>query len=218
MPDDVKTRTYDNSRREAAARATRRAVTDAALELFVRQGYPATTLRSIAERAGVSVQTVYGQFGNKRAVLKTVIDVTVAGDDEPVPLTQRAAARTLDVEPDPRRQIGLIVASVCEILARTAELDRMLRSAAAVDPEAAELWRTGAEQRRRGMRQAVEVVARTGGLRKDIGPDEGAQRLAVLIDPELYRLTVVDGGWSAEQHRSWIEELAVASLLDPALR
>jgi AcrR family transcriptional regulator len=215
MPDDVKTRGYDNSRREAAARATRRAVTTAALELFVQQGYPATTLKAVAERAGVSVQTVYAQFGNKRAVLKTVIDVTVAGDDEPVPLTQRAAARTLADEPDPQRQIALLLGSVCEILARTADLDRVVRSAAGVDPEAADLWRSGAEQRRTGMAQAVAAIARTGGLRSDLTVEEASRRLAVLIDPEIYRLTVVDGGWTVEQHRSWLEELAVASLLDP---
>ncbi|HSP36863.1 MAG TPA: helix-turn-helix domain-containing protein [Frankiaceae bacterium] len=213
MADEVKTRSYDNSRRLAAARQTRRAVADAALELFVERGYPATTLKAIAARAGVSVQTVYGQFGNKRAVLKTVIDVTVAGDDEPVPLSRRAQADEARRESDPRRVLALVVGGVAEILSRTAGLDRMVRSAAEVDGEAAELWRIGAEQRRRGMAEVVALLARRGQLRHDLSEQEATTRLAALIDPELYRITVVDGGWEPERHRSWLEELAAASLL-----
>src|SRR3954449_5579904 len=76
MGEDVKGRDYDNTRREAAARVTRRAVVDAARDLFLETGYPTATLRLIAERAEVSVQTVYARFGNKRAILKAVIDQT----------------------------------------------------------------------------------------------------------------------------------------------
>jgi hypothetical protein len=65
------------------------------------------------------------------------------------------------------------------------------------------------------MAQVVAAMARTGGLRRDLTVEEASGRLAVLIDPEIYRLTVVDGGWTPHQHRAWLEELAVASLLNP---
>ena len=56
--------------RGAKTRATQRKIVDAAADLFVTEGYHATTLEQIAVRAGVAVQTVYFHFGNKRSVLK----------------------------------------------------------------------------------------------------------------------------------------------------
>src|ERR1019366_4684468 len=50
----VKRRTYNNSRREAGARETRRSIVASARELFVDLGYPATTFSAVADGAGVS--------------------------------------------------------------------------------------------------------------------------------------------------------------------
>jgi AcrR family transcriptional regulator len=53
-----------------------------------------------AAAAGVSVQSVHKAFGNKPALLKSVSDVAIAGDDEPVPVPQRAALSRVRAEPD----------------------------------------------------------------------------------------------------------------------
>ena len=66
------------------SRQTRRRILEAAYELFVEQGYGATTLQDVATRAGVAVQTIYFAFGNKPSLLKELVDVTIAGDDEPI--------------------------------------------------------------------------------------------------------------------------------------
>ena len=63
---------------------------DAATRLFVRQGYATTTMRAIATEASVSVPTVELLFGTKAQLLHVVMDVAVAGDDEPVPVLSRA--------------------------------------------------------------------------------------------------------------------------------
>src|SRR5215467_9175446 len=76
-------------KRGEKSRRTRRRILQAAYELFVEQGYGATTLQGIAERAGVAVQTIYFVFGNKPSLLKELVDVTIAGDDEPIPTMRR---------------------------------------------------------------------------------------------------------------------------------
>ncbi len=48
---------------------TRRAIEDAALELFAEQGYEATTVNQIAERAEVSTATFFRYFGTKQEVI-----------------------------------------------------------------------------------------------------------------------------------------------------
>lgn len=60
------------------ARETRRRIIDAAAELFVEQGYGATKLQEIADRAGVAVQTIYFVFRNKPSLLKELVDVAIA--------------------------------------------------------------------------------------------------------------------------------------------
>src|SRR5690349_16397972 len=80
----------ERKKRVRDAPGTRRRMLEAARELFVRNGYGATTLKEIADRAGVAVQTIYFTFGNKRVLLKELVDVAIAGDLEPVATMDRA--------------------------------------------------------------------------------------------------------------------------------
>ena len=216
MPGPVKRRSYDNSRREAGARQTRRSIVAAARELFVATGYPATTFPAIAEGAGVSVQTVFAHFPTKRDLLKEVIDQAIAGDDEPVAVRDRPEVAAILAEPSPERKLRIHAAQVVAISRRATSVDQMLRSAAAVDPEAAELWVRGSRARQAGMEEFAAHLFEGGHLRTGLSAHQAADRLAVLIDPELYRLTVGVRGWSPEQHEAWLAEMLIASLLPAA--
>lgn len=60
--------------REEKSERSRRAVLDAALHLFAHQGFRATTVRDIADRARVSTGNVYHHFPDKEAVFRALID------------------------------------------------------------------------------------------------------------------------------------------------
>jgi len=60
--------------REEKSERSQRAVLDAALYLFSHHGYRATTMREIAERAGVSTGNVYHHFPDKDAIFLALID------------------------------------------------------------------------------------------------------------------------------------------------
>ena len=218
MPGPVKRRSYDNSRREAGARQTRRSIVVAARELFVRTSYPATTFPAIADAAGVSVQTVFAHFPTKRDLLKEVIDQAIVGDDKPVAVRNRPEVAAIRAEPDPERKLRVHAAQVVAISRRATSVDQMLRSAAAVDPEAAELWARGSKARQAGMEEFAAHLFEGGHLREGLSAHQAADRLAVLIDPELYRLTVGVRGWAPEQHEAWLAEILIASLLPPAAK
>lgn len=55
--------------RELRRRETRRAIADAALDLFERQGVPATSVEAIAEAAGIAPRTFYRHAGTKENAL-----------------------------------------------------------------------------------------------------------------------------------------------------
>ncbi len=53
---------------------TKMEIRRAAVELFEEHGFPATTVESIAERAGVSTRTVYNHFREKEQILSLPTD------------------------------------------------------------------------------------------------------------------------------------------------
>src|ERR1043165_5051275 len=91
-------RRYSSQVRDEQARRTRQAVVTAARELFLAQGYAATTIDAIAEAAHVSRRTVFNSAGGKSVLLKLAFEWAIVGDDEPVALADRPAVRAVRAE------------------------------------------------------------------------------------------------------------------------
>jgi AcrR family transcriptional regulator len=74
---------------------TSRAIIDAAYDLMVTQGYAATSMRQIADKAGLSLGGIYNHFSSKEEVF-----VAVVGERHPfiqiVPLVNSASGRTIE--------------------------------------------------------------------------------------------------------------------------
>src|SRR4051812_7282619 len=133
---DVKT----GGKRAQRAKETRRRIREAAASLFVERGYGATLLQDVADRAGVAGETIYFPFGNRRTLLKEVVDVTIAGDDEPVATMDRPWFREALAATTAPAHLDALVRGVRALLERVAPITDMLRAAAAIDPEVATLW------------------------------------------------------------------------------
>ena len=68
---------------EERSQRSRAQVLDAALALFSHQGYRATSMREIAEKAGVSTGNVYHHFTDKEAIFLELLDVYWRAIDDP---------------------------------------------------------------------------------------------------------------------------------------
>jgi AcrR family transcriptional regulator len=64
----------EKTRRPGVAGRSETAILDAAKALFLEEGYDAVSLDQIAERAGVSRQTVYNRFGGKEPLFRAMIE------------------------------------------------------------------------------------------------------------------------------------------------
>src|ERR1700724_1329221 len=126
MSEDVKSRPYDNSRRQAQSRATRADVIAAGRQLFIERGYAATTIEAIGKAANTPIATVYRLFGSKRGILSAVLDVSFVGDDEPIALGDRPRVRALLGDPDPRRVLQGLAHLRREVLDRSAAVEHVL--------------------------------------------------------------------------------------------
>ncbi|WP_280236100.1 TetR/AcrR family transcriptional regulator [Nocardia cyriacigeorgica] len=98
------------SHRERKKAATREALRMAATRLFADRGYAATTVREIADQAGVTERTFFRYFAGKEELLvDDIIDdlpvFTAAirarpGDEKPLTAIERAALAAVERAPD----------------------------------------------------------------------------------------------------------------------
>lgn len=191
----------------------RAAVIDAARALFLERGYGATTIEAVSEGADVPPATVYRLFSSKLGILKALLDVSIVGDDEDVPMGERPQVRALLEEPDPRRSLGGFAAHTAQVNQRVAPLYRILVSAAGTDRDAAALLDALTAQRQQGQRAIARSLARAGALRPELRERDAADVLHALLSPEMYRLLVVDRGWRVERYEHWLEQVLVDQLL-----
>src|SRR4249919_1436258 len=133
MADTVK-RVYSSELRNAQARATRRVIVSAAARLFVQEGFGQTTVDAIAEEAGVSRKTVFAAVGGKVELLKLALDWAIAGDDEPIAVSDRPEVDRLKQERDPDALLRGYAHMVTTICSHVAGLSRASLSSSTLPP------------------------------------------------------------------------------------
>jgi AcrR family transcriptional regulator len=204
---------------QARTRFARRAVIDAARALFVERGYQATTIDAISERSDVPAPTVYRLFSSKLGILKALLDVSIAGDDQALSVQERPRVAALFAEPDPAQVLAGFTGIAVAINTRSGDVYRILSSAAGSDPAAAGLLADYQQARDEGQGRIVRALARSRALRPGLREREAADIVHALMSPELYRLLVVDRGWPPERYEKWLARLLADQLtVTPATR
>ena len=201
---NVVKRPYDSSRRRQLARARRHGVVLAARDLFERDGYRSTTMAGIAAAAQVSPETVYKVFGSKAAVAKAVVDLALAGDDEPVAVRERPGMLAIQDEPDARRKVAMFVEGLVERLERSARIQIMVRDGRHVDGSLLPIWDQLLAEGITGMTLFGRQLGETGQIREDIDRDEVTDILWNYLAIDHYERLVLLRGWSAIRYQRWL--------------
>jgi AcrR family transcriptional regulator len=197
---------YDNRQRQETARTTRARIVEAAKTSFLDRGFAGTTIRQVAQEAGVSQETIYKTFGGKAALLKSVYDVSLAGDDEEIPLAQRPEAIAVRDAPSPAAAATAYAELAQLISGRVDPLLRVLLGARDTDEALAEFARTTDQERHVGSSFYVRHWEGTGWLRDDITIDQAIDTVWALNSPQT-RWLLLDHGWSDEQYTRWLAGL-----------
>src|SRR5664279_2427149 len=218
MGEDVKAqranrRSYHSPRRVEQAAATRRAVLLAARELFVSNGYSATTIADIAERAQVSLDTIYATVGRKPALLRELVETAISGTDQAIPADQRDYVRRISAAPTAVDKITIYAHAITGIQQRMAPVFLALRDAATTDRECASLWAEIAERRATNMRTFAAELRATGELRGDLSDDQVADIIWSMNAAEYWVLLVRERSWSPDQFAQWLTDAWTRVLL-----
>ncbi|HET9648893.1 MAG TPA: helix-turn-helix domain-containing protein [Microlunatus sp.] len=197
-------RGYRSPRRLAAALETRARICAAARELFLADGYAATSIRAIASAAGVAEKTVYLQFATKSALLKMVVETAIVGDDEAVPAAGRSWFLETVAETDLDRKLDQLVALTCDLHQRSGSVFAVARGAAAVDPDVAALWAAGKQGHLADMTRMARSFEETGLLPPGRDLDWATTTLYVLLGPETWHLIRIELAQDDTAYRSWL--------------
>jgi AcrR family transcriptional regulator len=209
---------YDNSRRTERARESRRTMLEAAHRLLVSEGFAGMRFADVAEAAGVSVESVYKQFRNKGGLLKAVYDVRLAGDDEPVPLSERPAYRAMAEATDPAEKVRRYATLGRQISERSGPVTARVLESRGAHPEVEEFAQTIEAERLLGATMFVTLLADAGALPQGLDEDRARDELWVLISPEVWSQLVQRRGWSHDQYEAWLAGAVSAALLADAHR
>jgi AcrR family transcriptional regulator len=202
---------------EATRRETRRRLLAAAKAEFAERGYAAATVIRIAERADVSVQTLYSNWGNKRNLLRAVMESSVTGDED-VSLVagQPPAVITATIDPadaaDPRKLLVHLSRQYRLLAERSAVGWQTYRDGAGFDPDIAADWQQLSDLRRSAF-QALFARLPAGGLRPELDNAAAADTAWAIASPDMHDLLVRQAGYSYDELESWVRSTLSAALL-----
>jgi AcrR family transcriptional regulator len=206
-------RQYRSPARTAAAEETRGRIREAARELFIAQGYQGTTLKDVAERAGVGERTLYDSYGNKLGLLRHTIAMLTMGDESRVPAADRPDAVAARELADPREAIAAHLRIGTELMNRAGDLILVSQAIPGVD---ADLERSIA----RGTQAAYEVHLRMarrlesrGELRPELSAAVAADIMFTLASPGVFHTLRRTRRWGQQRYQDWVVTTATQQLL-----
>lgn len=200
-------RTYNVESRQQAALQTRNRILSAAKMLFEIKGFDKVTIEKIAKKADVSTPTVYAVFKSKRGILLALLDSSLAEEKFNALVEQvkhaDSASRRLELAASISRQL---------YDAEKAELN-LLRGAFIVDPTLKELEAEREERRYMRQKETVEQMATNKAFKENLSLTEVRDIFWTFTGRDIYRLLVIERGWSADRYEAWLAGMLKETLL-----
>lgn len=187
-------------RRAEYAEATRRAILTAARDLFIAQGYGATTVDDIAAAARVAPATVYAVGGGKKGLLASTVAAaaTAAGVQE--------AYATITDHRDADGLLRWIVHETRARFERWSDLMRVVAEAAPTEPAAAAALDLARVSLRGGLARTAARLDSLGRLRAEVDVDQATDVLWFHLNNSAYSALTLDNGWSLDRAEGWLLE------------
>ncbi len=182
--------------------------------MLLRDGLASMTINGLAREAGVSPQTVYNSIGGKAQVVKAAYDVTLAGDADPTPMSERPEFRAIQAASDLREFAAAYAHWVTLIYTRVgALLGVLIAHGAAGDPLLEEFIATINSERRNGNANGLRALAERG-LLPESDLDSVIDGVWTLTAPESWFRLVHQRQWAPERYETWLTRVLLTVLED----
>jgi AcrR family transcriptional regulator len=202
-----KIRSYYSLVRQRRADETRAGIAAATRRLILEKGYEAATMEAIAREAGIATPTVYAVFGSKRRILTELADRAAFGPG------YQTLIREVEKLTDPvarLRQAARIARQVYD--SERKEFD-ILRKAGVVIPELAAIEQEKENGRYEGQAHTISFLVQSRHMLPQLTEKEARDVLWTLTGRDIYRMLVVERGWSSDRYEKWLSNAIVAALV-----
>ncbi len=204
----MKKRVYVSETRDAQAAKTRSHILEAAKELFQSEGFDRVTISKLAKAAEVSMPTIYAIFKSKRGVLQALID-------EALPPKQfEALVEESMREKSPGKRLKITAKLAREIYDAERDLMEILRGASVVSPEIRELEQERETRRYERQGEFAAAFVKDKSLKTGLSLEKARDILWTFTGRDLYRMFVIERGWSSDEYEKWLAEFLSNALLE----
>jgi AcrR family transcriptional regulator len=202
-----KKRSYNSENRTAQAALTRNRVLDSARKLFQTDGFEGVTIEKIAQAAEVSIPTVYSLFQSKRGILFSLLDEALSSEQF------NALVEEGKEEKSPKKRL-MITAKIARQLydSERAQID-IFQGASVLAPEFKELQKEREERRYLRQEEFVKILMKEKALLKELSLSQARDILWAMTGRDVYRMFVVERGWSSEEYEKWLAQSLIKTLL-----
>ncbi|MCW5589147.1 MAG: TetR/AcrR family transcriptional regulator [Legionellales bacterium] len=201
------TRTYNASARQAKARLSRTAILATAQSLFTKQGFENTNIHHIAEVAGVSEQTIYALFKSKLGILRAVMDECFSDVDH-AELVNKAEQTTC-----PQQGLALAAKLARNIYDAERQQLYLLQGASALSPELKQLEQEREQRRHHRLSHTIKTLFAKKYIDEKLSLRKAHDIFWAFTGRDLYRLLVIEQGWSSNYYEQWLAETLSRVLL-----
>lgn len=196
----MKARPYDSPKRAASAAETGRRILQATLDLFKEAPLADVTLNAVAERAGVSVQTVIRRFGDRMGLIHATAEFASAEV-----ASQRGAA--------PPGNVPAAVDNLLEHYETTGALALKLLAEEGTSPLLAEITDDARLLHRAWCERVFAPFLEGGSLPDPLDRNRRLAQFVALCDVYTWKLLRLDAGLSRDQLA-----LSLLEMLEPFTR
>jgi len=204
----VARRRYRSPLRERQAKDTRTLIVEATRRLFRSVGYQGTSLEAIASEAGVSPKTVEARFGSKRGLIAALVDPHA---------TENRNSTTLAIirgSPSPKRRLAAVAKLSRQTYETWSPEFELLTGARVPVPELAAIAEQIGKRRRGNQSYLIAFLVSSGTLKRGLDAKAAADELWALTGYEMYRIFVIECGWSGLRFERWLSSTLADRLLE----
>lgn len=199
-------RAYKSEVRSTQAAQTRNRILEVAKKLFHTHGFECVTIEKLAQDAETSIPTVYALFKSKRGILRTLMD-------DALPAPQHAAL--LQEVDQVKTAEGLLMLSA-KIARQMYDAERaqmeFFQGASVLSPEFKKLEQEREQRRYKRQEESMKRVVQKS-LIKGLGFTEARDILWAFTGRDIYRLLVIEQGWTSDDYEKWLARLLIKTLL-----
>lgn len=202
-----KKRIYVSESRKAQATQTRRRILESAKALFQAQGFEGVTIEQIAQAAEVSVPTIYGLFQSKRGVLRALMDEALSADQF------EALVKEAMQEKSPEKHLALSAKIARHMYDAERAQMAIFQGASILAPEFKELEKDREKRRYKRQEESIKMIANEGALLPGLMVSRARDILWAFTGRDMYRMFVIEQGWTSDEYETWLAQLLVKALL-----